>query len=222
MFTLETKNYKNNGSIVTEVTNLQTDERLWIMRKGNIYSKDKVTVYSEKSFNKWLSNLEANVSEEIKYADTTISLLNLSILFNRFRTGNLDTYRDLSQTTVRFFDADEVEIIDRRFYIDIYQNKGKDVLYKIAKRFDGYNNPDKVVFVNFDDLGYVTVSNNKKRLLSEIGEDPENLQRHICGTIYQRNENPFFDMLIEISETDEIGLEVNGRLEDGFYVIKNV
>lgn len=124
MFTLETKNYKNNGSIVTEVTNLQTDERLWLMRKGNIYSKDKVTVYSEKSFNKWLSNLEANVSEEIKYADTTISLLNLSILFNRFRTGNLDTYRDLSQTTVRFFDADEVEIIDRRFYIDIYQNKG--------------------------------------------------------------------------------------------------
>lgn len=29
-------------------------------------------------------------------------------------------------------------------------------------------------------------------------------------------------MLIEISETDEIGLEVNGRLEDGFHVIKNV
>lgn len=146
MFTLETKTYKNNGATVTEVTNLQTDERLWLMRKGNIYSKDKVTVYSEKSFNKWLSNLEANVSEEIKYADTTTSLLNLSILFNRFRTGNLDTYRDLSQTTVSFFDADEVEIIDRSFYIDIYQSNGRDVLYKIAKRFDGYNNPDKVVF----------------------------------------------------------------------------
>lgn len=169
MFTLETKTYKNNGATVTEVTNLQTDERLWLMRKGNIYSKDKVTVYSEKSFNKWLSNLEANVSEEIKYADTTTSLLNLSILFNRFRTGNLDTYRDLSQTTVSFIDADEVEIIDRSFYIDIYQSNGRDVLYKIAKRFHDYNDPDKVVFVNFDDLGYVTVSNNKKRLLSEIG-----------------------------------------------------
>ena len=143
-------------------------------------------------------------------------------MFNRFRTGNLDTYRDLSQTTVSFIDADEVEIIDRSFYIDIYQSNGRDVLYKIAKRFHDYNDPDKVVFVNFDDLGYVTVSNNKNRILSEIGEDPENLQRHICGTIYQRNENPFFDMLIEISETDEIGLEVNGRLEDGFHVIKNV
>lgn len=222
MFTLETSIYKNNGSIVTEVTNLQTDERLWLMRKGNIYSKDRVTVYSEKSFNKWLSNLEANVSEEIKYADTTTSLLNLSILFKRFREGNLDTYRDLSQTTVSFFDADEVDIIDRSFYIDIYQSNGRDVLYKIAKRFHDYNDPDKVVFVNFDDLGYVTVSNNKNRLLSEIGEDPEDLQRHICGTIYQRNGNPFFDMLIEISETDEIGLEVNGRLEDGLHVIKNV
>ena len=33
MFTLETKVYRNNGSTVTEVTNLQTDERLWLMRK---------------------------------------------------------------------------------------------------------------------------------------------------------------------------------------------
>ena len=46
MFTLETQVYKNNGTVVTEVTNLSTDETLWIMKRSNIYYKDKVTVYS--------------------------------------------------------------------------------------------------------------------------------------------------------------------------------
>lgn len=221
MFTLETKTYKNNGATVTEVTNLQTDERLWLMRKGNIYSKDKVTVYSEQEFNRWLSHLEPEVYPVVEEAEKTVAKLNLTVLFDRFRNGNLDTYRDLSKVTVRFYGSEEVSITERSYYLDIYQKDGEDIFYRIAKKFEDYNEMDKVVFVHFDrESGEALVSRNKTRLMQAIGKGSE-FEHVMDGSIYLRNNNKDFDRFVTIS-IGEIGTESTEDLEYGQYLVKNV
>lgn len=221
MFTLETSIYKNNGSIVTEVTNLSTDETLWIMKRSNIYSKDKVTVYSEKEFNRWLNNLEPEVYPVAEEANKTVAKLNLTVLFDRFRNGNLDTYRDLSNVTVRFYGSEEVKVTERSYYLDIYQNNGEDMFYRIAKKFEDYNEMDKVVFVHFDrEAGEALVSRNKTRLMQAIGKGSE-FEHVMDGSIYLRNNNKDFDRFVIIS-LGEIGTESPENLEYGQYLVKNV
>lgn len=221
MFTLETKAYKNNGSIVTEVTNLSTDETLWIMKRTNIYSKDKVTVYSEQEFNRWLNNLEPEVYPVVEEASKTVAKLNLTVLFDRFRNGNLDTYRDLSNVTVRLYGSEDVRVTERSYYLDIYQKNGEDMIYRISKKFEDYNEMDKVVFVHFDrEAGEALVSRNKNRLMQAIGKGSE-FEHVMDGSIYLRNNNKDFDRFVTIS-LGEIGTESIEDLEYGQYLVKNI
>ena len=218
MFTLETKAYKNNGSIVTEVTNLSTDETLWIMKRTNIYSKDKVTVYSEKEFKRWLNNLEPEVYPVVEEASKTVAKLNLTVLFDRFRKGNLDTYRDLSNVTVRFYGSNEVSVTERSYYLDIYQKDGEDMFYRISKKFEDYNEMDNVHFDR--EAGEALVSRNKTRLMQAIGKGSE-VDHIMDGSIYLRNNNKDFDRFVNIS-LGEIGTESTENLEYGQYLVKNV
>ena len=50
MFTIETKQFTNNGTVVTKVTDLKTNKVLFIEQKGSIYGNNSVLVYDEKHF----------------------------------------------------------------------------------------------------------------------------------------------------------------------------
>lgn len=210
MFTLETKQFTNEGTIVTKVTNLETNKVLYIEHKGSIYGNNVVKVYDEKHFNLKVEHLTSDWRVKLRNIEEsrTVKKLSLSKLFYRYENNLFDTYFD-NAIEVSFLngtlhglnmnnskETEYVVYVNHNSTLDF-----KESILKVCKVLKNYE-PDMVLFLNQNGNNEIKVSDNRKRLTQNL--KVSNGSYELGDVLYIKNLDKDYESLYEFfSNTDE-------------------
>ena len=219
MFTIETKQFTNEGTIVTRVTELGTNQVLYLEQKNSIYGNNSILVYDEKYFQQKVEFLTSDWRVKLKNIEEAkvIKKLSLSKLFYRYSNNNLDTYFDnaieIVFSNARVKQLNENNTPDTKYVVFVNSTSTiskEETFVKLHKKSDKSYEYDKVLFFNQTGDNEIRVSDNVARLKESIkavgGYD-------LAQILYIKNLDKDYDNLYEFfantnkGETEEYTLE---------------
>ena len=211
MFTIKTKQFTNNGTVVTKVTDLKTNKVLFIEQKGSIYGNNSVLVYDEKHFQQKVEFLTSDWRVKLRNIEEAkvIQKLSLSKLFYRYDNNILDTYFD-NAIEVVFLDArykqlNENATLNTKYvvFVDSTSTISKEeTILRLHKKSEKNYEDDMVLFVNQTGNNEIKVSDNIGRLRQSLKTSAG--EYNLSNILYIQNLDKDYDNLYEFfSNTDK-------------------